>query len=221
VGHEEGGQLTEAVRRRPYSVVLFDEIEKAHPDVFHALLQILEDGRLTDGKGRVVDFKSTLIVMTSNLAGALIQSWEGKDRDRLRARVDEELKTHFRPEFLNRIDEVIVFNSLTRDDLMKVVDIQAGRVSRLLRQRQIRLEMTPALRARLAEVGYDPQYGARPLKRTMQRLVLDPLARRVLEGRFVPGDAVRADWAKGRDEVTFETASAAEAAAHAERRRRS
>jgi ATP-dependent Clp protease ATP-binding subunit ClpB len=220
VGHDEGGQLTEAVRRRPYSVVLFDEIEKAHPDVFHALLQILEDGRLTDGKGRLVDFKSSLIVMTSNLAGALIQAWEGKERDRLRARVDEELKTHFKPEFLNRIDEVVVFNSLTRDDLMKVVDIQAGRVSRLLQQRQIRLEMTPALRARLAEVGYDPQYGARPLKRTLQRLVLDPLARRVLEGRFVPGDEIRADWAKDRDEVTFETAPAAVTAAPAGRRRR-
>ncbi|MBI4168611.1 MAG: AAA family ATPase, partial [Acidobacteria bacterium] len=220
VGHEEGGQLTEAVRRRPYSVVLFDEIEKAHPDVFHTLLQILEDGRLTDGKGRLVDFKNALIVMTSNLAGALIQAWEGKDRDRLKERIEAELKEHFKPEFLNRIDEVVLFNNLTRADLMQVVDIQAGRISRLLQQRQIRLEMTPALRSRLAEVGYDPEYGARPLKRTLQRMVLDPLARLVLEGRFAPGDAVRADRSKDRDEVIFEKAPDPEAVAHAGRRRR-
>jgi len=204
VGHDEGGQLTEAVRRRPYAVILFDEIEKAHPDIFHALLQILDDGRLTDGKGRVVDFKNTLIVMTSNLAGPLIQGWQGADRTRLRAAVDQELKAHFRPEFLNRIDEVVLFRSLTRDDLEKVVDIQAARLGAMLATRGLTVEMTPRLRAQLAEIGYDPEYGARPLKRTLQRLVLDPLAQRVLEGAFAPGGRIRADWSEAGGEVTFE-----------------
>ncbi|HEU4400679.1 MAG TPA: AAA family ATPase, partial [Candidatus Polarisedimenticolia bacterium] len=213
VGHEEGGQLTEAVRRRPYSVVLFDEIEKAHPDVFNALLQILEDGRLTDGKGRVVDFKNTLIVMTSNLAGDIIQGFEGSDRARLRTLVDEELKRRFRPEFLNRIDEVILFNSLTREDLLRVVDIQMARLGRLLQARQLRLELTPRLRAHLAEVGFDPHYGARPLKRTLQRSVLDPLSKRVLEGAFAPGDAIRADLGKAPDGVVFEKVAAPAGAA--------
>jgi ATP-dependent Clp protease ATP-binding subunit ClpB len=204
VGYDEGGQLTEAVRRRPYSVVLFDEIEKAHPEVFNALLQILEDGRLTDGKGRVVDFKSTIIILTSNLAGPLIQSWEGGDRSRLRALVEDELKKTFRPEFLNRIDEIVLFNNLRPEDLLKIVDIQASRLARLLQPRQITLQMTPALRRHIAEAGYDPQYGARPLKRTMQRMVLDPLSRRLLEGAFAPGDAVRAEWSKDKDAVVFE-----------------
>jgi ATP-dependent Clp protease ATP-binding subunit ClpB len=208
VGHEEGGQLTEAVRRRPYSVVLFDEIEKAHPDVFNALLQILEDGRMTDGKGRVVDFKNTLIVMTSNLAGLLMQSWRDGDRTRMKAQVEEELRRHFRPEFLNRIDEVVLFNNLGRDLLLRVVDIQAARFARLLEQRGLALRIAPALRAHLAEAGYDPQYGARPLKRTLQRLVLDPLARQVLEGRFQPGDTVCADWSKIKGAVEFEKATA-------------
>ncbi len=209
VGHDEGGQLTEAVRRRPYAVILFDEIEKAHPDVFNALLQILDDGRLTDGKGRLVDFKNTLIVMTSNFAGSLIQSWKG-DRDALRARVEEELKKEFRPEFLNRLDEVILFNALGREDLRRVVDIQAGRLARILESRQITLDISPELRDHLADVGYDPHYGARPLKRTLQRLVLDPLARRLLEGRFQPGEAVRADWDAADGRVRFEgTASPA------------
>ncbi len=218
VGHEEGGQLTEAVRRRPYAVVLFDEIEKAHPDVFNALLQILEDGRLTDGKGRVVDFKNVLIVMTSNLAGDLIQGWEGRDRARLRERVEDELKRQFRPEFLNRIDDVVLFNSLTRDDLLKVVDIQAARLAGLLQARQLTLSLTPRLRVHLAEAGDDPRYGARPLKRMLQRLILDPLARRVLEGAFEPGDAIHADWA--RDEVIFEKAPAPQGAAAAGRKAR-
>jgi len=203
VGHDEGGQLTEAVRRRPYAVVLFDEIEKAHPDVFHALLQILDDGRLTDGKGRVVDFKNTLIVMTTNLAGPLIQGWKGDDRARLRAAVDQELKSHFRPEFLNRIDEVVLFRPLSRQDLERVVDIQAARLGTMLATRGLAVEMTPRLRAQLAEIGYDPEYGARPLKRTLQRLVLDPLAQRVLEGAFAPGDRIRADWDEAGGEVTF------------------
>jgi len=203
VGFEEGGQLTEAVRRRPYAVVLFDEVEKAHPDVFNALLQILEDGRLTDGKGRLVDFKNTLIVMTSNLAGALIHEHQGEDPTLLKQRVETELKRHFRPEFLNRIDEVVVFRSLAREDLLRVVDIQAARLARRLAERQLTLELTPRLRARLAEVGYDPQYGARPLKRTIQRLVLDPLSRRILEGDLQPGDVVIADYSQGKDQVTF------------------
>ncbi len=220
VGHEEGGQLTEAVRRRPYSVVLFDEIEKAHPDVFNALLQILEDGRLTDGRGRVVDFKNTIVILTSNLAGPLIQAWEGKDRDGLRQRVEQELKKTFRPEFLNRIDEVVLFNNLGREDLLKIVDIRARYLDRLLKPRQISLVMTPALRRQLAEVGYDPQYGARPLKRTMQRLVLDTLSRRLLEGAFEPGDTIRADWSKETNAVVFEKTRKQETAAPAGRRAR-
>ena len=207
VGHEEGGQLTEAVRRRPYAVILFDEIEKAHPDVFNALLQILEDGRLTDGKGRVVDFKNTLIVMTSNLAGALIQGWQGGDRKQLVKRVEEALKSHFRPEFLNRIDETVVFLSLTRDDLLRVIDIQTVRLGHRLKQRDLTLELTPGLRARLAEIGYDPEYGARPLKRTLQRMVMDPLALRVLEGGFEPGSRLRADWDEKSGGVRFEASA--------------
>jgi len=211
VGHEEGGQLTEAVRRRPYAVVLFDEIEKAHPDVFNALLQILEDGRLTDGRGRVVDFRNTLVVMTSNLAGPMIQEWTGKDRAALRARVDEELRRQFRPEFLNRIDETVLFGNLSREDLLRVVDIQAARLTRRVAERRLEIEFTPALRHHLAEVGYDPQFGARPLKRAIQRLVMDPLARRVLEGGFEPGDTIRADWSKTKDTVTFEKETVAAA----------
>ena len=208
VGYEEGGQLTEAVRRRPYAVVLFDEIEKAHPEVFNALLQILDDGRLTDGKGRVVDFKNTILVLTSNLAGPLIQSWPEKDRKGLKQRVEQELKGHFKPEFLNRIDEIVVFRALTREDLVHVVDIQAARLATHLRDRGLALDLTPALKSHLAEIGYDPEYGARPLKRTLQRLVLDPLARGVLEGTFPSGSTLVADWDAGREEVSFERAEA-------------
>jgi len=220
VGYEEGGHLTEAVRRRPYSVVLFDEIEKAHPDVFHVLLQILEDGRLTDGKGRNVDFKNTLVIMTSNLAGPLIQSWEGRDRDQLKRLVEDDLKKTFRPEFLNRIDEIVLFHNLTRDDLLKVVDIQMARVGSLLQARQLTLQITPVLRQRLAEIGYDPQYGARPLKRAIQRLLLDALSRKVLEGAFGAGDVIRADWSRETDGVVFEKVLAQEAAAHGHRKKR-
>ena len=208
VGHDEGGQLTEAIRRRPYAVLLFDEIEKAHPDVFNALLQILDDGRLTDGRGRLVDFKNTLIVMTSNLAGPLIQSWGGNDRDGLRARVEAELKESFRPEFLNRLDEVVLFNPLGPAELRRVVDIQASRLIRLMRDRGITLEITSRLRDHLAKVGYDPEYGARPLKRKLQRLVLDPLARQMLEGRFRPDRTVRADLDDTADQVCFEMVAA-------------
>ena len=206
VGHDEGGQLTEAVRRRPYAVILFDEIEKAHPDVFNALLQILEDGRLTDGKGRVVNFTNTLIVMTSNLAGGMIQSHADLPGATLKESVERELKAHFRPEFLNRIDEVVIFRSLTRDDLLKVVDVQVTRLARRLRERQLTLRVSPELRAQLAEIGYDPQYGARPLKRTLQRLVMDPLARRILEGTCKAGTNILADWDPNRNEVVFRDA---------------
>ncbi len=219
VGYEEGGQLTEAVRRRPYAVVLFDEIEKAHADVFNVLLQILDDGRLTDGKGRAVDFKNVLIVMTSNLAGGLIQEWGDRDRAGLRRRVEEELKRQFRPEFLNRIDEVVLFNNLGKTDLARIVEIQIARLNQVLRGRQVSLGVTPALKAHLAEAGYDPQYGARPLKRTLQRQVMDPLARRMLEGAFAPGDVIRADWSSARSEMTLEKAQAPEPITQGGRRR--
>jgi len=220
VGYEEGGQLTEAVRRRPYAVVLLDEIEKAHADVFNVLLQILDDGRLTDGKGRTVDFKNVIIVMTSNLAGALIQEWGDRDRTGLRRRVEEELRRQFRPEFLNRIDEVVVFNNLGRTELARIVEIQIGRLNRALRERQVSLETTPALKAHLAEKGYDPLYGARPLKRALQRQVMDPLARRMLEGAFASGDVIRADWSPTRGEVSFEKTRAPEPTPQGGRRRR-
>jgi ATP-dependent Clp protease ATP-binding subunit ClpB len=208
VGHEEGGQLTEAVRRRPYSVILFDEIEKAHQDVFNALLQILDDGRLTDGKGRLVDFKNTLIIMTSNLAGALIQEWGDRDRDGLRSQVEAELKQHFKPEFLNRLDEVVLFKALDREDLRRIVDIQATGLARLMEPRQLVLRLSRGLRDHLAEVGYDSRYGARPLKRALQRLVLDPLAHHVLEGQFQAGETIRADWDGGQNRATFNTDAA-------------
>jgi ATP-dependent Clp protease ATP-binding subunit ClpB len=189
VGFEEGGQLTEAVRRRPYSVLLFDEIEKAHPEVFHVFLQVLDDGRLTDGQGRVVDFRNTLIILTSNLP---VRVPEGATEERSRAALDQ-LRGHFRPEFLNRIDEVIVFDPLTREDLEKIVGIQLSRVERSLSERKISVTVTPAAREFLAEVGYDPDFGARPLKRAIQRTILDPLALKLLEGTIRPGDTVRVD----------------------------
>jgi ATP-dependent Clp protease ATP-binding subunit ClpB len=195
----EGGQLTEAVRRRPYAVILFDEIEKAHADVFHALLQILDDGRLTDGKGRLVDLKNALIIMTSNLAGALIQEWGDRDRSQLRRRVEAELKQHFKPEFLNRLDEVVLFNALDPNALRRIVDIQAVRLTKLMESRQLVLRLSRGLRDHLAEVGYDSEYGARPLRRILQRLVLDPLARHVLEGRFQAGESIRADCNRSGD----------------------
>ena len=194
VGFEEGGQLTEAVRRRPYSVLLFDEIEKAHPDVFNILLQILDDGRLTDSQGRVVDFRNTVIIMTSNLGSGYIveagpqadeQSWGAVEQ-----RVREELRRHFRPEFLNRVDDVIVFRPLTREDLVHIVDLQLGGLDRLLEQRHLRLEVTPEAKQLLAEQGYDPVYGARPLKRVIQRELQNPIALEVLEGTYRDGDTI-------------------------------
>jgi ATP-dependent Clp protease ATP-binding subunit ClpB len=197
VGYEEGGQLTEAVRRRPYTVVLFDEIEKAHPDVFNALLQILDDGRLTDGQGRTVDFKNTVIVMTSNIGSDWIKELGPKDEAEMRRRVMEALRQSFRPEFLNRVDETIIFHSLGMDEIIKIVDIQVSLLKKRLAERKVDLELSPAAKQFLANEGFDPVYGARPLKRTIQRLVLDPLALRVLQGDFKEGDRVVVDVADG------------------------
>ena len=201
VGYEEGGQLTEKVRRRPYSVVLFDEIEKAHPDVFTALLQILDDGRLTDGQGRTVSFRNVVVVMTSNIGTGMVEkntigfSVHGKDKpnDDKRKRLLDALKLAFRPEFLNRVDDIIVFNTLTREHLSAIVDIQLENVSKLLQDRKLRLEVTPAARDLIIAEGYDPQYGARPMRRAIQRLVQDPLALMLINGDFLEGQTIVAD----------------------------
>ncbi|HXF54755.1 MAG TPA: ATP-dependent chaperone ClpB [Hyphomicrobiaceae bacterium] len=199
VGYEEGGALTEAVRRRPYQVVLFDEIEKAHPDVFNVLLQVLDDGRLTDGQGRTVDFKNTLIVMTSNIGSEyLVNQKEGEDTDMVKAYVLAEVRTKFRPEFLNRIDEIILFHRLRREQMTKIVDIQIARLQNLLADRKITLRLDDAARTWLAEQGYDPAYGARPLKRVIQKNVQDPLAEQVLAGRVKDGDTVKITVRDGR-----------------------
>jgi ATP-dependent Clp protease ATP-binding subunit ClpB len=193
VGYEEGGYLTEAVRRRPYSVVLFDEIEKAHPDVFNALLQILEDGRMTDGQGRTVDFKNTVIIMTSNLGSQHIQELAGENRAEMERLVTAVLRESFKPEFLNRVDETIIFNSLGREQIKSIVEIQLQRLRRNLAERKLALDVTDGAKALIADKGYDPVYGARPLKRTIQRLIQDPLAVKILEGEFKEGDQVRID----------------------------
>jgi ATP-dependent Clp protease ATP-binding subunit ClpB len=184
VGYEEGGTLTEAVRRRPYAVVLFDEIEKAHPDVFNVLLQIMDAGRLTDGQGHVVNFKNTLVIMTSNVGSDILQ--EGGRREDVLAL----LRTRFRPEFLNRIDEIVVFHALTQDHLRRIVDLQLEQVRRRLAERRISLEVGPEVRDVLAREGYDPQYGARPLRRLVQRRIQNVLASQILEGRFQDGDHI-------------------------------
>jgi ATP-dependent Clp protease ATP-binding subunit ClpB len=196
VGYEEGGQLTEAVRRKPYSVVLFDEIEKAHPDVFNVLLQILDEGRLTSGQGRVVNFRNTVVIMTSNIASPTIQEMtrQGVDQLTIRSRVTDELRSHFRPEFLNRIDEVIVFAPLSREQLGQIVEIQLGRLRKMLQERKVTLELTEAARQQLAEEGYDPVYGARPLKRVIQQRLQNELAMRLLQGELREGDRVRVDF---------------------------
>ena len=190
VGYEEGGQLTEQVRRRPYSVVLFDEIEKAHPDVFGALLQVLEDGRLTDGKGRVVNFRNSVIVMTSNAGSAAIAEFAGTDFERARVQALEALRAIFRPEFLNRVDEIVLFRPLGKAQLERIVELQIKEVDKLLEARHITLELTPAAREALFKEGYDPVYGARPLRRAIQRLIQDPLALEILEGKILPGEHV-------------------------------
>jgi ATP-dependent Clp protease ATP-binding subunit ClpB len=198
VGYEEGGYLTEAVRRRPYSVVLLDEIEKAHADVFNVLLQILDDGRLTDGKGRTVDFTNTIVIMTSNVGSEWIGELAGGDEDEMRKRVTDALRAQFRPEFLNRIDETVIFNSLSLDQIKEIVDIQLRRLKELLRERKMDVELTDAAREMIAREGFDPVYGARPLKRALQREVQNPLAVRILEGEFEDGDTVLVDVKDGK-----------------------
>ncbi len=201
VGYDQGGQLTEAVRRRPYSVILFDEIEKAHPDVFNVLLQLLDDGRLTDGQGRTVDFRNTVVIMTSNVGSHLVSDVvESADVETLRKRVLEELRRTFRPEFLNRVDDIVVFHRLLRSELDRIVELQLERLRKLLRDRELDLELDPAARTFLADEGYDPVFGARPLKRAITRHVQDPLARRLLAGEFAPGDTILVRRGTGADE---------------------
>jgi len=212
VGYEEGGQLTEAIRRRPYSVVLFDEIEKAHPDVFNVLLQILDDGRLTDSQGRTVDFRNTVLIMTSNIGSQYILEMGTQNWEQVETKVLELLRQTFRPEFLNRVDDVIIFRPLSSQDIAKIVDLQIKRVERLVAERKLRLEVTPAAKQLIVAEGYDPVYGARPLKRAIQRLVQNPLAMAVLEGQYTEGDTVRVDRAKDGNHLAFERIPAGAAA---------
>jgi ATP-dependent Clp protease ATP-binding subunit ClpB len=197
VGYDQGGQLTEAVRRHPYSVVLLDEMEKAHSDVWSVLLQVLDDGRLTDGQGRTVDFRNTVVIMTSNAGSQHLLKLTNENRAQIEALAMRELQTTFRPEFLNRIDEIIFFEPLDEAELGQIVRIQVQRFQKLLAERQITLHLSDQAVARVAEAGYDPIYGARPLKRALQKLVIDPLATRLLTGEFQPGDAVEADVQSG------------------------
>jgi ATP-dependent Clp protease ATP-binding subunit ClpB len=191
VGYEEGGYLTEAVRRRPYSVILLDEVEKAHPDVFNVLLQVLDDGRLTDGQGRTVDFRNTVIVMTSNLGSQLIQEMAGEENyDAMKIAVMDVVGSHFRPEFINRVDDLVVFHPLAREHIRKIVDIQLGYLHDRLADRDIAIRLSDAARDKLANAGFDPVYGARPLKRAIQQQVENPLAQQILEGKFKPGDVI-------------------------------
>jgi ATP-dependent Clp protease ATP-binding subunit ClpB len=200
------------VRRRPYQVVLFDEIEKAHPDVFNVLLQVLDDGRLTDGQGRTVDFRNTMIIMTSNLgAEYLIQLGENDDSDMVRDQVMDVVRGHFRPEFLNRVDEIILFHRLKRGEMGAIVDIQLARLRQLLAERKITLELDDEARAFLADKGYDPAYGARPLKRAVQKYVQDPLAEQILQGNFPDGSTIKAF--AGSDRLNFKLSGGAEKAA--------
>ncbi|KPJ60229.1 MAG: Clp protease ClpB [Latescibacteria bacterium DG_63] len=203
VGYEEGGYLTEAVKRRPYSVILFDEIEKAHSDVFNVLLQILDDGRLTDGKGRTVDFKNTVVIMTSNVGSQFIQDIGSSDHEEMERRVTEALRMQFRPEFLNRIDDIVIYRNLSRDDIKEIVDIQLVRLKKLLKERKIELELTPEAKELIAERGYDPTYGARPLKRVIQKSIQDPLALKILEGEYPEGSKVTVDVDGKNGDIVF------------------
>jgi len=203
VGYEEGGQLTEQVRRHPYSVILFDEIEKAHPDVFNVLLQILEDGRLTDGQGRTVDFRNTVLVMTSNVGSSAIYELAGNDPDAARKEAMEALRSAFRPEFINRIDEIVIFNPLGKEQLGKIVGMLLKSVEKLLAERQITLELTRAAEDLILREGYDPAYGARPLRRTIQRMIQDPLALQILEGKILPGQRIRVDRDASGEKMQF------------------
>jgi ATP-dependent Clp protease ATP-binding subunit ClpB len=203
VGYEEGGYLTEAVRRRPYSVVLFDEIEKAHPEVFNVLLQILDDGRMTDGHGRTVDFKNTIIIMTSNVGSQCIQEFGESGRDEMEQRVTEALRSSFKPEFLNRIDEIIIFENLTSDQIAEIVEIQVERLRKRLTDRNIALVLSDSAKSFLAERGYDRIYGARPLKRAIQKYIENPLSLEILKGKIPDGTRVVADVRK--DSIVFNT----------------
>jgi ATP-dependent Clp protease ATP-binding subunit ClpB len=208
VGYEEGGQLTEAIRRRPYAVVLFDEIEKAHPDVFNVLLQILDDGRLTDAKGRTVDFKNTVLIMTSNLGSREIQEADG-DVEEVRETVLQELRSHFKPEFLNRIDDIVIFHQLSRDQIVQIIDVQLEKLRALLAERNITLSLDDSARQLLAREGYDPNYGARPLKRAIQTLIQNPLAVKLLAGEILPGQAVKVSTKGEQMDLKVEAAAAA------------
>jgi ATP-dependent Clp protease ATP-binding subunit ClpB len=212
IGYEEGGQLTERVRRKPYSLVLLDEVEKAHPDVFNILLQVLDDGRLTDGQGRTVDFRNAVIVMTSNLGSDRIQAMsDDADYAAMKDTVMEIVARHFRPEFLNRIDEVVVFHALRKEQIRAIAEIQIERVARRLREQDIEIDVTDAAKDLLGETGFDPVYGARPLKRAVQSRLETPLAKEILAGRFAPGDRIRIDVAGG--ELKFAKARARASAA--------
>ncbi|HZF62033.1 MAG TPA: AAA family ATPase, partial [Desulfovibrio sp.] len=204
VGYDEGGQLTEAVRRKPYSVILFDEIEKAHPDVFNTLLQLLDDGRLTDSQGRTVDFRNCIVIMTSNIGSMHLLdgiSADGSLKEGARERVMEDLRAHFRPEFLNRVDETVVFLPLRRDQIARIVDLQVNRLRKRLEDRKIRLELTDAARKFIGDAGYDPVYGARPLKRYVQQAVETPLAKELVGGKIRDGQCVTVD--APDDKLTF------------------
>jgi ATP-dependent Clp protease ATP-binding subunit ClpB len=209
IGYDEAGQLTEAVRRRPYSVVLFDEVEKAHPEVLNVLLQLLDDGRLTDAQGRTVDFRNTIVIMTSNLGSQWIVE-RGLSADEIRERVMDAVRTHFRPELINRIDEIVIFGALGLEQIQKIVEIQLGGLRKRLAERKMSLELTPRAEAELARAGFDPVYGARPLKRTIQKNLVQPLAVRLLQGTFTDGDTIVVDsgadaslsFAKAAEKVT-------------------
>jgi ATP-dependent Clp protease ATP-binding subunit ClpB len=207
IGYEEGGQLTEAVRRKPYCVVLFDEIEKAHHDVFNVMLQILDDGRLTDGQGRTVDFKNTIVIMTSNIGSHRILQYQGsfvgEVYERMKTAVLKELRDHFRPEFLNRVDEIIVFHALSEEQLKDIVEIQLRQLRARLEDRHIHLELTDAAKTHLVKVGYDPAYGARPLKRVIQKELESNLGRMLLQGKIRDGQTVVIDYNKDDDRLTF------------------
>jgi ATP-dependent Clp protease ATP-binding subunit ClpB len=207
VGYEEGGQLTESVRRRPYAVILFDEVEKAHPDVLQILLQILEDGRLTDSLGRTVDFRNTIIIMTSNVGSSYMQDMTTPQLVKeAHEAVMEALRAQFKPEFLNRVDDILIFNPLGKEQLAKIVDLRLEDLRKLLADRKISLEMTPAAKELVFTEGYDPNYGARPLKRSIQRLIQDPLALKILDGEVLHGDHIVVDADKREKKLTFKVA---------------
>jgi ATP-dependent Clp protease ATP-binding subunit ClpB len=203
VGYEEGGQLTEIVRRKPYSVILFDEIEKAHPDVFNVLLQILDDGRLTDGQGRVVNFKNSILIMTSNIGSQWIYEMNEENRESVMQKVNDSLREHFKPEFINRLDEIIIFNNLNKEEIIKIVDIQLNILKKRLLIKKVHLKVNQKAKEFLAEKGYDPHYGARPLKRIIQRYIQDPLALQILEGIFQEGDKLETDLDKTNEKIIF------------------